>query len=71
MVPLLRLLNLPGYDQATDDDVMSFEFRHNCLASVDTMYFDAIHIYMTDLDGNPILAEDNYPSILHLMFVNL
>ena len=71
MVPLLRLLNLPGYDQATDDDVMSFEFRHNCLASVDTMYFDAIHIYMTDLDGNPVLAEDNYPSILHLMFVNL
>ena len=71
MVPLLRLLNLPGCDQTTTEDVMSFEFRQNCFASVDTMYFDAIHIYMTDLDGHPVLAEDNFPTILHLMFVNL
>ena len=67
---MLRLLH-PSSDKIDEHNVLNFAFRQNTIAKIDINWFDHINIYITDVYGNQILAEDNHPTIAHLSFVNI
>ena len=70
LLQMLRLVNLSGEEQ-TKYELLDLSFRQNTYAEIDTKWFDSIKIYITDVYGNEIKAENNHPTIVQLMFVNL
>ena len=70
LLQMLRLVNLSGEEQSKYE-LLDLSFRQNTYAEIDTKWFDSIKIYITDVYGNEIKAENNHPTIVQLMFVNL
>ena len=70
MMKMLRLINLEDKHRKSSQ-VMNFNFLHNQHGVLETKWFDKISISITDLDGNIILAENNHPTVAHLLFVNV
>ena len=70
MMKMLRLINLEERDRKSSQ-VMNFNFLHNQHGVLETKWFDKISISITDLNENIILAENNHPTLIHLLFVNV
>lgn len=67
--PMLSLIYMNEND--FKNEVVHFTFRQNTYAIIGTNYFESIKFYITDLMGNIVKAENNHPTILHLLFVNV
>lgn len=69
LMSTLRLIYLDDSD--FKQQVVNFTFRQNTYAVIGTNWFDGIKFSITDLKGNILKAENNHPTILHLLFVNV
>ena len=64
--PVLQLLYIKP--EQYGQELLNFELRENNIAVLKSKVFTEFQVKITDINGKRILAEDNFPTIIHLNF---
>ena len=68
-LPVIQAIHIGHQGGEDQPAICHFVFRENNHVLLDTKLFSKVKITITDINGVPVKAEQDYPTIIHLSFV--